>query len=141
MKQLLLGIDPGKDKTGAALVWDDGTIEDFEVLLMEHFFPSLRNFLKNRTICCCVLGNGTTSVTMKKRLTEEFPELPLQVVDEAHSTEEARKLYWQLYPPKGLKKLLPRGLMTPRGNMDGLAAVILCRRFLSQMEKEKKSRE
>ena len=57
--------------------------------------------------------------------------LAIHIIDEAHSTEEARQLYWKLHPPKGLMKLIPLGMRTPPGNMDGLAAVILVQRYLS----------
>ena len=41
----ILGIDPGKDKTGAALCEESGKILRCEVLLMEHFLASLQKFL------------------------------------------------------------------------------------------------
>ncbi|MCH3914335.1 MAG: hypothetical protein LKE29_03425 [Acidaminococcaceae bacterium] len=47
-----------------------------------------------------------------------------------HSTEEARKLYWQVNPPKGLRKLLPTSMQVPPENLDGLAAVVLVKRYL-----------
>ena len=51
-------------------------------------------------------------------------------VEEAHSTEDARTLYWQENPPKGLKKLIPLGMLVPPVPLDAYAAVILVRRFL-----------
>ena len=63
---------------------------------------------------------------MKKVL----PDVFITVVEEAHSTEEARTLYWQENPPKGLKKLIPLGLLVPPIPLDAYAAVILVRRFL-----------
>jgi RNase H-fold protein (predicted Holliday junction resolvase) len=130
MKPLILAVDPGKDKTGVALVDTDGRIEAFTVILMQNFKESFAAFVKDRTIERCILGNGTTSPAMKQYLESTYPEWPLTVIDEAYSTDEARHLYWQLYPPKGLKKLLPLSLLTPPGNMDGLAAVVLARRYL-----------
>ena len=57
-------------------------------------------------------------------------DVMVAVVEEAHSTEEARTLYWQENPPKGLKKLIPLGMLVPPVPLDAYAAVILVRRFL-----------
>jgi len=51
-------------------------------------------------------------------------------VEEAHSTEEARNLYWQENPPQGWRKLMPLGMLVPDVPLDAYAAVILVRRFL-----------
>ena len=96
----ILGIDPGKDKTGAALCEESGKILRCEVLLMEHFLASLQKFLDHVPVTECVLGNGTTSASMQKTLLAAYPDLAIHIIDEAHSTEEARQLYWKLHPPK-----------------------------------------
>jgi RNase H-fold protein (predicted Holliday junction resolvase) len=135
MTGLLLGVDPGKDKTGVALVRENGELVAQTVLPTKQFLAFLADFLKDREMPQrCILGNGTTSETMKKTLVSAYPSLPITVVDEAHSTEEARTLYWQLYPPRGWKRLLPQGLRVPPGNLDGLAAVVLCRRYLARSQ-------
>ena len=61
-----------------------------------------------------------------------LPGFPLHVVDEKYSTEEARELYWELFPPKGWRRLIPLGLQTPPEPLDGYAAVVQARRFLQQ---------
>ena len=88
----ILGIDPGKDKTGAALCEESGKILRCEVLLMEHFLASLQKFLDHVPVTECVLGNGTTSASMQKTLLAAYPDLAIHIIDEAHSTEEAREL-------------------------------------------------
>ena len=93
-------IDPGKDKTGAALCEESGKILRCEVLLMEHFLASLQKFLDHVPVTECVLGNGTTSASMQKTLLAAYPDLAIHIIDEAHSTEEARQLYWKLHPPR-----------------------------------------
>lgn len=116
----ILGIDPGKDKTGAALCEESGKILRCEVLLMEHFLASLQKFLDHVPVTECVLGNGTTSASMQKTLLAAYPDLAIHIIDEAHSTEEARQLYWKLHPPKGLMKLIPLGMRTPPGTWTAL---------------------
>ena len=133
-EEVILGVDPGRSKTGLALVKNTGEIVKTQVALMTDFAWELQNFLDGSSIQCVVLGNGTTSQNMVATVQKLLPGVACQVVEESHSTEEARKLYWQLYPPKGLKKLIPLGLQVPPENLDGLAAVILVRRFLQQQD-------
>ena len=135
--ELILGIDPGRSKTGLALVKNNGEIVKRKIILMENFAPELQKFVAGEKIHKMVLGNGTTSQEMSARLQELLPGIPCNIVEEGHSTEAARKLYWQICPPKGLRKLLPLGLQVPPVNLDDLAAVILVRRFLGLPEMTK----
>lgn len=130
--ELILGVDPGKSKTGVALVTGRGEIKNTEVLLMVNFPEALGEFLEQQEIELCILGNGTTSSGMEKVLRQILPQAKIKNIDESHSTEEARRLYWQLNPPKGLRKLFPLGMQLPPENLDGLAAAVLVRRYLAQ---------
>ena len=135
--ELILGVDPGRSKTGLALVKSTGEIVKREIILMENFASELQKFVAGEKLQNIVLGNGTTSQEMLVRLQELLPGIPCKVVEEGHSTETARKLYWQLCPPQGLRRLLPLGLQVPPVNLDDLAAVILVRRFLGLPEMTK----
>jgi hypothetical protein len=66
-------------------------------------------------------------------LAEILPDLELIVCDEAYSTEEARKLYWELNPPKGWRSLIPLGMLAPPVPLDAYAAVVLVRRYLAEI--------
>ena len=131
--KVLLGIDPGRSKTGLALVDSDGNVIAYAVVLMNNFLEEFQEFIYGHNIEQCIMGNGTTSETMEKTL-KKLLTLPISIVDEAHSTEEARKLYWQLHPPKGLRKLLPTSMQVPPENLDGLAAVVLVKRYLKLLK-------
>jgi len=131
-EELILGVDPGSSKTGVALLTAAGEIENTEVLLMTDFAAALREFLGQQEIKFCVVGNGTTSVAMQAVLKQLLPQVEIVTMDEAHSTEEARVLYWQLNPPKGLRKIFPLGMQVPPVNLDGLAAAVLVRRYLQK---------
>ena len=133
-KELILGVDPGRSKTGVALVTAGGEIKNTEVLLMADFTGALEEFLGQQEVSLCVMGNGTTAGAMKAALHELLPYVEIILIDEANSTEEARALYWQLNPPKGLRKLFPLGMQVPPVNLDGLAAVVLVRRYLKKID-------
>jgi hypothetical protein len=58
--------------------------------------------------------------------------MTLKVVDEYRTTEEAKKLYWQVNPPKGWRRFLPVTMQVPPEPVDDLVAVILARREIDK---------
>ena len=141
--QFYLGIDPGRDKTGVALVEETGRILAVQVMRTRNFSDVLLQFLYDRLqvsntwglrkiLKAVVLGNGTGSEEHKQWVEKALPGYPVYIVDEKYSTEEARALYWKLYPPRGLRRLIPLGLQTPPEPLDGYAAVVQVHRFMEQ---------
>ena len=129
-KKAYLGIDPGRDKTGAALVLEDGTLVRQAILPTQGFFDALEDFLAGIQPAACIMGNGTTSEAMRQQVKAHFPQLPLVVIDEYNSTQEAKELYKELHPAKGLGRLVPRALRSTPSARDGLAAAVLVKRYL-----------
>lgn len=130
MTKLYLGIDPGRSKTGLALVDGAGKIVKLHIAESQNIDNEIVEFIKNSCPVQIVLGNGTNSRNIGESVKRVLPDVMVAVVEEAHSTEEARALYWQENPPKGLKKLIPLGMLVPPVPLDAYAAVILVRRFL-----------
>ena len=130
MTKLYLGIDPGRSKTGLALVNGAGKIVKLHIAESQNIDNEIVEFIKNSCPVHIVLGNGTNSRNIGESVKRILPDVMVAVVEEAHSTEEARSLYWQENPPKGLKKLIPLGMLVPPVPLDAYAAVILVRRFL-----------
>ena len=130
MTKLYLGIDPGRSKTGLALVDSVGKIVKLHIAESQNIDNEIVEFIKKSCPVRIVLGNGTNSRNICEVVQKVLPDVLVTVVEEAHSTEEARTLYWQENPPKGLKKLIPLGLLVPPIPLDAYAAVILVRRFL-----------
>ena len=130
MTKLYLGIDPGRSKTGLALVDGVGKIIKLHIAESPNIDNEIVEFIKNSCPVHIVLGNGTNSRNIGESVKRVLPDVMVTVVEEAHSTEEARTLYWQENTPKGLKKLIPLGMLVPPVPLDAYAAVILVRRFL-----------
>ena len=130
MTKLYLGIDPGRSKTGLALVNGARKIVKLHIAESQNIDNEIVEFIKNSCPVHIVLGNGTNSRNIGESVKRVLPDVMVTVVEEAHSTEEARTLYWQENPPKGLKKLIPLGMLVPPVPLDAYAAVILVRRFL-----------
>lgn len=127
-----LGIDPGRSKTGLALVDADGKILQLHIAKTSNFADELRKFAGEEQLAGIIMGNGTNNKTIGQIVQEVFPAVRLELVGEAHSTEEARSLYWQVNPPRGLKRLVPLGMLVPPEPLDAYAAVVQVRRWLSK---------
>lgn len=127
-----LGIDPGRSKTGLALVAADGSILALRIAATDSIVSELRAFVGQERPEQIIMGNGTNSKAIGVAVQEVFPNTALALVGEAHSTEEARSLYWQENPPKGWRRLLPLGLQVPPEPLDAYAAVVQVRRWLAQ---------
>ena len=130
MNKLYLGIDPGRSKTGLALVDGAGKILKLHIADSQNIDKEIVEFIQKSCPVQIVLGNGTNSSNIGEAVQRVLPNVEIAVVEEAHSTEEARTLYWQENPPQGWRKLMPLGMLVPDVPLDAYAAVILVRRFL-----------
>ena len=130
MNKLYLGIDPGRSKTGLALVDGAGKILKLHIADSQNIDKEIVEFIQKSCPVQIVLGNGTNSSNIGEAVQRVLPNVEIAVVEEAHSTEEARTLYWQENPPQGWRRLVPLGMLVPDVPLDAYAAVILVRRFL-----------
>lgn len=132
MKSSYLGIDPGRSKTGLALVAADGAILKLRIAATACIEQELQEFVAGEALQQVVMGDGTNSRAIAAAVGRVLPQAALALVGEAHSTEEARSLYWQENPPTGWRKLVPLGLLVPPVPLDAYAAVVQVRRWLSK---------
>lgn len=124
----LAGLDPGRSKCG--LVLTDPcrrSVEQALVLPPEQAWQALQRWRRERGLEAVVLGNGTGSGPWRERLT---PRLRVHTVEERGTTLAARERYWQLEPPRGWRRLLPRGLRQPPRDWDDVVAQLLVERWL-----------
>lgn len=127
-----LGIDPGRSKTGLALVDERGNILALHIAMTERMEQELAAFVGSDELEGIVMGDGTNCKAIGQAVGKVFSNVPLAIVGEAHSTEEARTLYWQVNPPRGWRKLVPLGMLVPDEPLDAYAAVVQVRRWLAQ---------
>jgi len=125
---LILGFDPGRDKCGLALVETDGNIIYHQVVNSTEAVVTIKSWLSRYPVDQMVMGNQTTSQQWRDELSSCFPDLPIQMVDERNTTLEARDRYWQLYPPRGLMRLVPKGMRVPPRPVDDIVAILLVER-------------
>ncbi|QSJ19927.1 pre-16S rRNA-processing nuclease YqgF [Nostoc sp. UHCC 0702] len=131
---VILGFDPGKDKCGLAVMGLDRQLYYHQVVAAKEAIATIETLREKFPISLLVMGNQTTAKQWKQQLSVEFTEpLNIILVDERYTTLEARDRYWQMFPPKGLTKLLPQGMRQPPRPIDDIVAILLIERYLNRL--------
>ena len=125
----VLAIDPGSHKCGLAVVCRDGTVRARSVVPAESLVESVRELLERWKPVALVVGTGTGSRPLLQRLETAAFGLPLERMEESHTSEAARVRFVAENPPRGWQRLLPRSLRTPDRPYDDYVAVILAERY------------
>lgn len=127
---MFMGIDPGRDKCGLAVLNSAGEIKFQRVVPTEELDSVIKSLAAEFAIEKVILGDGTTHKAAAQKV--KAAGLTFQLVDEKHTTEEARREYWKKNPPRGWRKLLPTSMQVPPEPVDAIVAEILVRRYLSK---------
>jgi RNase H-fold protein (predicted Holliday junction resolvase) len=131
---VILGFDPGKDKCGLAVMGLDRQLCYHQVVPAPAAIATIDTLRQQFPISLLVMGNQTTAKRWKQELQQALVEpLNIILVDERYSTLEARDRYWQMFPPKGLTKLLPKGMRQPPRPIDDIVAILLIERYLNRL--------
>jgi RNase H-fold protein (predicted Holliday junction resolvase) len=126
----LAGLDPGRSKCGLVLTDPHRQqIREALVLPPEAAWQRLQEWRLHQGLQAVVLGDGTGSGPWRQRLA---PLLTVELVNERGSTLAARRRYWQLFPARGWRRLLPRGLRQPPRDWDDVVAQLLLERRLGR---------
>ena len=128
----VLAIDPGREKCGACVMDGDGSIDYQRVIETARLEEIIASLLADNAVDAIVLGDGTGSSHARKRIEAVAKNIPVEIVDEKHTTEQARVLYWKKNPPRGWRRLLPTSMQVPPEPVDHIVAEILAQRFLSK---------
>ena len=128
---IVLGIDPGREKCGLAVVSSDRVLVK-RVVPRSEFSVVAKEYVRQYNVVKLVLGDGTGSKEFLEEMGRTFRDLPIVTIDERFTTEEARRKYWLDHKAKGLRRLLPTSMQVPPEPYDDYVAVILAERFLSR---------
>jgi RNase H-fold protein (predicted Holliday junction resolvase) len=124
----IAAIDPGRSKWGVAILDHRGEIL-FRAIYPIELFSHTFGLLCDKYSCkLAVLGNQTNHLYFQKLIADL--NIPCELIDERFSSEEARKLFFNLEPVQGWRKLLPGWLLYPHRDYDDVSAVVLGRRYL-----------
>lgn len=136
---IILGLDPGRDKCGIAIMSRERQIAEHQVVDSAQAIAVIAMLLEKYNIDLIVIGDGTTSKNwrsqIKSSLAKEPKEIEVVTVNEANSTVEARDRYWEMYSPRGLQRIIPQGLRVPPRPVDDIVAIILIERYLANLKK------
>ena len=132
---VVAAIDPGREKCGVAIVAEDGEVLEQSVVatvwLADEMAERVRRFSPERIL----LGNGTTSRAAEATIRENLPDIPVEIVDEYRTTDDARCAYWKANPPTGWRRFFPTSMQVPPEPVDDYGAVLLAQRYLINRRK------
>ncbi|MGI0488285.1 pre-16S rRNA-processing nuclease YqgF [Pantanalinema rosaneae CENA516] len=131
---VILGFDPGRYKCGLAVVGVDRTLLYHQVVTTDQAIATIETLRQRYPISLLVMGDQTTSQEWKQKLSQELPD-PLRIilVNERNSSLEARDRYWQMFPPKGLYRLMPQAFRSIPRPIDDIVAILLIERYLERL--------
>ena len=120
----VITIDPGKSKCGFILA-DISEKKVYEAIvleseLLEHY---VRNLKTLKDISKIIIGNGTTSEVIREKL--DFFKKKIITFEEKNTTYRAKARYFELFPIRGLKCLIPREVFILNKNLDAISALII----------------
>ena len=120
----VVSIDPGKSKCGLVLAEiSEKKVYKAIILKSESLEDYVRNLTTIEDISQIIIGNGTTSKEIKEKL--NFLKKELITFEEKNTTFRAKERYFELFPIRGLKFLLPREVFILNKNLDAISALII----------------
>ena len=127
---VIAAIDPGREKCGLAVVSEDGSVLEQAVVATVRLAGEMAERAEKFQPDCILLGNGTTSRVAEETVRAALPDIPVEIVDEYRTTDDAKIAYWKAHPPTGWRRLFPTGMQVPPVPVDDFVAVILAQRYL-----------
>ena len=117
-------IDPGKNKCGLVIAEiSEKKVYKAIILKSELLENYLRNLITAEDIEQIIIGNGTTSREIREKL--HFFKKEIITFEEKNTTFRAKTRYFELFPIRGLKLLMPREVFILNKNLDAISALII----------------
>lgn len=140
-ESMILGFDPGRQKCGMAVLDQQFCCLFHEVVQTEDVIAKIQAICgkpallgeRSLAISTVVIGDQTSSKEWQRRLRTVLPDgMTIIPVDERYTSQDARVRYWQMYPPRGLCRLIPTGMRVPPRPIDDIVAILLAERYLTK---------
>jgi len=120
----VISIDPGKYKCGLVLAEiNEKKVDKAIIVKSESLVDYLRNLNNVEDISKVIVGNGTTSNEIIQKL--DFFKKEIIIFEEKNTTFRAKARYFELFPIRGLKFLIPREFFILNKNLDAISALII----------------
>lgn len=134
MKEVVVAVDPGREKCGIAVVHKDKGVLYKAIVDTAELAQTVRAAVQDYAAGVVALGAGTSSKKAGAMISAVNKTTRIALVDEYRTTEAARRRYWQENPPGGLKRFIPVSMLAPPVPVDDYAAVIIAEKYLSQRQ-------
>ena len=120
----VITIDPGKSKCGLVLAEiSEKKVYKAIVVKSELLENYVRNLITIENISQIIIGSGTTSREIREKL--NFFKKEIITFEEKNTTYRAKARYFELFPIRGLKFLIPREVFILNKNLDAISALII----------------
>ena len=127
----VITIDPGRNKCGLVLAEiSEKKVYKAIILKRESLEDYVRNLITTEDISQIIIGNGTTSKEIIEEL--DFFKKELITFEEKNTTFRAKQRYFELFPIRGLKFLLPREIFIINKNLDAISALIILEDYCNE---------
>ena len=124
----VISIDPGKSKCGLTIVdMEEKKVYEALVIRSSLLLNYVRKECKKDKRIKILIGNGTGSKNFLKPLNKIASDVIIAA--EKNSTYRAKERYFDIFPLKGIKSILPREIFIINKNLDALAALIILEDF------------
>ncbi|KGF88486.1 hypothetical protein [Prochlorococcus marinus] len=119
-----LSIDPGKSKCGLVLAEiSKKKVYKAVIIKSELLEDYVRNLNTVEDISKIIIGNGTTSKEIKKKL--NFLKKEIITFEEKNTTYRAKSRYFELFPISVFRFFIPREVFILNKNLDAISALII----------------
>jgi RNase H-fold protein (predicted Holliday junction resolvase) len=126
---MLLGVDPGTRKCGyAVLERVDAQPLTLGIVPLDEFGSRLATLRASFDIDMVAIGHGTNAGVVSAVVKDAG--LPFALVDERETTLRARARFFADHPPRGWRRIVPRGMLLPDRPIDDYAALLIAERYL-----------
>ena len=120
----VITIDPGKSKCGLVLAEiSEKKVYQAIIIKSELLENYVRHLIAAEDISQIIIGNGTTNKEIREKL--DFFKKEIITFEEKNSTLRAKARYFELFPIRGLKFLIPREVFILNKNLDAISALII----------------
>ncbi|MBP2650009.1 MAG: Holliday junction resolvase YqgF, partial [Firmicutes bacterium] len=124
MDEVVIAVDPGRQKCGIAVAKRDSVLIK-QVVETAGLAEVISEFADRFAVKTIVVGDRTShnaAIKIIKSAVGDGRKLNIELIDEHRSTDEARGRYWLDNPPRGLARLWPVTMRVPPVPVDNYVA-------------------
>ena len=125
----VLGLDPGTRKCGYAVVTGiDAPPLALGILPIDTLAERLAEIVAKMPVALAAIGRGTNAAAVADVV--RAMGVAFELVDERETSLLARARFFRDHPPRGWRRIVPRGMLLPDRPIDDYAALLIAERFL-----------